>query len=113
MSKDDELEVPVNLNVRYKTGHTGLLVGYFAEFPFITGQGKTLKDLVDKLGKDLAAYSNTFPEGKKKLFELMKVIQDKASGEWDVTAVTKEETQLKQGWTQEMIECVIPSSTKK
>lgn len=109
MPREDELELPVTLNLRYKKGHTGLLVGYFAEFPSITGQGKTYDDLLSELSKDLLTYSNTFSEGKEKLFELLKIAQGKKAGEWDVKAVTKEETQLEQGWTQKRIECVIPT----
>ncbi len=65
MKEGDIIPVALEVTVRYKEGSTGLIVGFFREFPFITGQAKTFDELVKQLYYDLGLYFNTFPESNK------------------------------------------------
>jgi predicted RNase H-like HicB family nuclease len=74
MSEDQIIPVSLEFTLRYTTGRTGLFVGFIREFPFITGQAKTLEDLSAQLYTDLTLYFKTFPEGQQKLLKHGKVI---------------------------------------
>lgn len=76
MKEGDIIPVALELTVRYKESSAGLIVGFFREFPFITGQAKTNDDLVNQLQYDLMIYFNTFPEGQKKLEQYGRVVEN-------------------------------------
>jgi hypothetical protein len=62
MKNGDSTIVALELAVRHKKGSTGLMVGFFREFPLIAGQDKTFDDLVTQLQYDLGIYFMAFPE---------------------------------------------------
>lgn len=76
MKEGDIIPVALEVTVRYKEGSTGLLVGFFREFPFITGQAKTFNELVIQLQHDLGVYFNTFPKGNEILKKYGRVVED-------------------------------------
>lgn len=64
---EPRLNLMITVNVRSKEGSTGQMVGFFREFPFISGQAKNFEELVHKLSYDLGLYFKTFGEGQEKL----------------------------------------------
>jgi hypothetical protein len=92
----EEKIVELKLNMRYKEGYTGILVGQSREFPFIIVQGATVDELVREMMYETEAYFNTFPEERKKAIERYGKIVNEPPGE------------DKEGWNQKAILVPIP-----
>ncbi len=67
----------LDLNLRYKQGNTGQIVGFFREFPFLASQSNLLDDLILQLKIDLDTFFITFPsEQEKMLYQCYKIPSD-------------------------------------
>jgi hypothetical protein len=92
--------VALTVNIRYKVGYTGILVGQCKEFPFIIVEGTSQRDITDKIFYELGIYLATFPnEGHKALEKYGEVIQNEEQ-------IDKSQ---EEGWTQKKIEVPIPA----
>jgi hypothetical protein len=101
---NEEKTVALTVNIRYKQGYTGVLVGQCRELPFIIVEGKSVEELTKNVFYEMQVYFNTFPaEGKKILEEHGKIVE---------TEEEKQQTSkdTEHGWTGMKIEVPIPTS---
>jgi hypothetical protein len=95
------IEGEFKLNMRYKQGYTGILVGQCRELPFIIVEGNTPDDLVKEMAHELEVYFNTFSE------EGIRFIQQQE----EKSIIEKEQIEEKkeeEGWMEKKIEIPIP-----
>lgn len=95
--------------MRYRKGSSGKLVGHCLDLPFITVQGNTPDELVQKIYHDIDVYFTTFPE---KGMEFLKkygtvvtenvVVGIEASNENSLPPASQE-------WQQKEVMCTIPA----
>lgn len=90
----------IRLNMRYKEGYTGALVGQLEEYPFIIVEGKTLDDLLHMATHELEVYLNTFKEERK---GFIKRFQEELAQETPEIKTDKKE-QEKEGWKEMKVE---------
>jgi predicted RNase H-like HicB family nuclease len=91
------LEGEFKLNMRYKKGYSGILVGQCIEFPFVIVQGNTPDDLFKEISHEIEVYFNTFPEEWKHFIEQHK----------ENSIIEKEQIKETEGWMEKKIEIPI------
>jgi hypothetical protein len=101
---NEEKTVVLTMNIRYKQGYTGVLVGQCRELPFIIVEGKSVEELTKNVFYEIQVYFNTFPtEGKKILEQYGRIVETE-----EAKQQTSQDTE--QGWTEKKIEVPIPIS---
>jgi hypothetical protein len=111
--------VELTVNIRYKKGYTGMLVGQCRQLPFIIVEGKDVDELTKKVAHDMTVFFKTFPEeGKRILEEHGKIIETEGEKqkmtkvvELELTGEPQETTKdTEQGWAGTKIQVPIPIS---
>jgi hypothetical protein len=91
------IEGEFTLNMRYKKGYTGILIGQCIEFPFVIVEGNTPDDLFKEIAHELEVYFTTFPEEGKRFIQEQK----------EKSVIEKEQIEGKEGWMEKKIEIPI------
>lgn len=94
----------VKLNLRYKKGYSGILVGQCREYPFIIVEGKTLDDLTETALHELEVYLNTFKEERERFIKRFQ--QETIQESSEIRTVEREQQQ--EGWMEKEIEVPRP-----
>lgn len=112
----DTKTIEFKMNMRYKQGYSGILVGQSRELPFMIVQGKTVDELIDEMLYETQVYFNTFPEEAKKVLdkhgEVLVVDYEEQKEEDQKQQPPKIEEKEEEGWNPNTIPVTVPIPIK-